>query len=214
MTDDNIRTDDDIIIEETEADAKIRDIIGMIDSLLETFKEEHNIDDYRSISQQEWTGALKYVRFSYIKPTKCLYKYTPNGIHNGNQTLMYDDYIMSHICDYYMYLCNVYGKICNVYGFYGLTGVDFDTVASWGKMESQRPQAFQTWKKLRNEYESSLENGAQSGRNPVGYIATLNHRFQWSGDASRQALTVNITRSKNEILASVNASLLESGDET
>lgn len=208
MTDSQNRTAEEIHVEESEKDARIRDIIQNIDSLLETFKQEHDVEHFRDVSQQEWTGALKYVQFTYIRPTKCLYKYTPDSIHNGYQTLMYDDYIVSHICDYYMYLCNMYSKIVNIYGFYALTGADFDTIASWGMMESQRPQAFRTWKRLRNEYESSLENGAQSGKNPVGFIATLNHRFSWSSD-SRPALQVNITRSREQILSSVNQDLLE-----
>lgn len=208
MTDDNIRSDDEIIIEQTEADAKIRDIIQNIDRLMQACCDEYNIEDMRTASQQVWTGILKYVRFNYMKPTKCLYKYSQGISNDGLRTCMYDDYIVSNICDYYMYLCSIYGKVCNPYGFYGLTGIELDTIASWANMERQRPQAFGTVKKLRQEYESSLENGAQSGRNPVGYIATLNHRFGWQADSKPQ-LTVNITRTKDEIMASLDHSLIE-----
>jgi len=188
-------------------DAVIQDIITNIDRLIEEFKISHDVDDIRTISQNEFTGILKYIQFNYIRPTKCLYKYTPNTIHNNNITLMYNDYIVSSICDYYMYLCSIYNKIVNVYGFYALTGIDFKTFESWEEMQSQRPQAFQTIKRLKKEYECTLENGAQSGKNPVGFIATLNHRFGWSADNKPQ-LTVNITRSKNEILSSINPELL------
>lgn len=204
---DNSNSYTDSIIENSVDDAKIKDIISNIDRLTENFIQERNIDDLRNVSQNEFTGLLKYIQFNYIRPTKCLYKYSQGVSNNKQVTCLYNDYIVSSICDYYMYLCSIYNKTVNIYGFYALTGITFDTIESWAKMESQRPQAFDTVKRLRKEYESTLENGAQSGRNPVGFIATLNHRFGWSSE-NKPSLTVNITRSKNEILSSVNQAFL------
>ena len=104
-------------------------------------------------------------------------------------------------------MCSKYNKIINQFGFSLLSGIELDTMKRWENMESQRPQAYGTIKTLQRFYENSLENGAQSGKNPVGFIATLNHRFGWSADNKPQ-LTVNITRSKNEILSSINPELL------
>ena len=194
-------------VENSIDDAKIRDIIQNIDNLIEKYKNDHNIEDMRSISQQEFTGVLKYVRFNYITPTKCLFEYYPGSSNDKQVTLKYNDYIVGCICDYYMYLCNIYNKVVNVYGFYALSGIDFGTIDRWADMKVQRPEAYRTTKKLHIEYEKSLENGAQSGKNPVGFIATLNHRFGWSSEG-KTTLTVNITRNKDEIMSSVNPELI------
>lgn len=75
-------------------------------------------------------------------------------------------------------------------------------------MESQRPKAYATVKRLKSGYENALEIGAQTGKNPVGYIASLNHRFGWSADSKPQ-LTVNITRTQDDILKTLDTGLIE-----
>lgn len=204
---DNETITDNSNIDNSVQDATIRDIISNIEYLTNDYTTNNNIDDIRTISQQEYNAILIYICMSYIKPKKVLYKYT-QGISNNNQiTCMYDDYIVSNICQYYIYMCSRYNKIINQFGFSLLTGIELDTLHRWESLESQRPQAYGTSKTLKIFYENSLENGAQSGKNPVGFIATLNHRFGWSSD-NRPSLTVNITRSKSEILSSINPDLL------
>ena len=188
-------------------DATIQDIISNIELLTIDYINQNNIEDIKSISQQEYNGLLIYICMSYIKPKKVLYKYSQGISNNKHITLMYNDYIVSNICSYYIYMSSKYNKVINQFGFSLLTGIELDTMKRWENMESQRPQAYGTVKTLQRFYENSLENGAQSGKNPVGFIATLNHRFGWSADNKPQ-LTVNITRSKNEILSSINPELL------
>lgn len=189
-------------------DATIRDIISNIELLIETYKSNKGIENLSDITQQQFMALLDYIRFNYFIPNKnLLYKYI-RGVSNNNYiSHQYNYYIISGIVDYYIYLCRDNNKVSNIYGFSCLTGIADSVICHWGKEESQHPQAYRLSKNLSSSYENSLENGAQSGKNPVGYIATLNHRFGWASDNKPQ-LTVNITRSKNEILSSINPELL------
>lgn len=189
-------------------DATIRDIISNVELLIETYKTNKGIENLSDITQQQFMALLDYIRFNYFIPNKnLLYKYI-RGVSNDNYiSHQYNYYIISGIVDYYIYLCRDNNKVSNIYGFSCLTGIADSVICHWGKEESQHPQAYRLSKNLSSSYENSLENGAQSGKNPVGFIATLNHRFGWSAD-NKPSLTVNITRSKNEILSSINPELL------
>ena len=87
---------------------------------------------------------------------------------------MYDDILLYLLCEYYIYMCTQYNKVANIYGFSAFTGIDDGIIVSWESKENQRPGAYNLVKRLRKAYETSLENGAQSGKNPVGFIAALN----------------------------------------
>jgi len=195
-------------IENSPDDAKIKDICEKIDILLDSYCQENGIEDLKQEPQQVYVGGLMYVYFNLFAQDKTLLRLYTQGISNNNHvTDMYNDYIIWCICEYYIYICHKYNKIPKPIEFSYLTGIDLDTLKRWENMESQRPRAYGTVKTLRKAYETGLENGAQSGKNPVGFIATLNHRFGWSAD-NKPSLTVNITRSKNEILSSINPDLL------
>ena len=105
-------------------------------------------------------------------------------------------------------MCTQYNKVANIYGFSAFTGIDDGIIVSWESKENQRPGAYNLVKRLRKAYETSLENGAQSGKNPVGFIAALNHRFGWSAD-NKPTLTVNINRSQEQIMSTFDSSLIE-----
>ena len=208
MSDIEYSSIDSQTIENSQDDAKIKDICEKIDILLDSYCQENGIEDLKQETQQVFVGGLMYTRFNLFDTDKSLLRlYSQGVLHNNYITDMYNDYIVSCICDYYIYICHKYNKIPNIVGFSYLTGICDDTLINWGKQENQRPQAFGTSKRLLKAYETSLENGAQSGKNPVGFIATLNHRFGWNAD-NKPSLTVNITRSKNEILSSINPELL------
>jgi len=121
---------------------------------------------------------------------------------------MYDDDLIYLLCEYYIYISQKYNKTCHPVGFSYLSGVDLSTLGRWESMESQRPKAYATVKRLKSGYENALEIGAQTGKNPVGYIASLNHRFGWSADSKPQ-LTVNITRTQDDILKTLDTGLIE-----
>ena len=189
-------------------DATIQDIISNIELLIDDYKLKFDIENLSTITQQQFTGVLDYIRMNYFISNKpILYKYIRVISNDKHISNLYNYYILNGIVDYYIYLCRYNNKVSNIYGFSQLTGVADENIYQWRDVKSQRPEAFSIYKKLQTSYETSLENGAQSGKNPVGFIATLNHRFGWSADNKPQ-LTVNITRSKNEILSSINPELL------
>lgn len=191
---------------------KVKDICERIELLLDSYCTDNGFESLQGITQQQFAGGLMFVRFNLFDTDKTLlYKYTPNGRTNGNQTLMYDDDIVLYVCRYYIYLCTKYNKIPKPIDFSYLTGIDLDTLKRWEGLESQRPKAYGTIKTLRKAYETGLENGAQSGKNPVGFIATLNHRFHWSSE-SKTAINVNITRSNDQLMSTYDESLLIESD--
>lgn len=189
--------------------AKIKDICERIEILLDSYCNQNGFENLQSITAQQYAGGLMFVRFNLFDVDKSLlHKYTQGVSNDHCITDMYDDDVLSGVCDFYIYLCMSCNKIPKPIDFSYLTGIDLDTLKRWEGLESQRPRAYGLVKRLRKTYETGLENGAQSGKNPVGYIATLNHRFGWSQE-SKPSLTVNITRSQNEIMSTYNQNLID-----
>ena len=204
---------DSVNVDNSPEQAKVKDIIERINILIDSFMQEHGFENISDITANQFDAMCLYIRFNLFDADKTLlYKYYPNISHNNKISLMYDDYICLCICDYYIYLCGIYNKIPSIYSYSQLTGINYDSIMRWAKEESQRPDAYEIYKKLHKAYEKGLENGAQSGKNPVGFIATLNHRFGWSAD-NKPTLTVNITRTKQEILSGVDQALLTDNPE-
>ena len=195
-------------VESSPDDAKIKDICERIDLLLDSYKQENSIDDYKQESQQVFVGALMYVCFNLFDTDKTLLRlYSQGSSNNGHITDMYNDYVLLGVCKYYIYLCHKYNKIPKLIDFSYLTDIPLQTFDRWKNSENQRPRAYELVKRLSKTYESALENGAQSGKNPVGFIATLNHRFGWSAD-NKPSLTVNINRTQEQIMSTFDTSLL------
>jgi len=195
-----------------EVETKLQTIIQEVNGLLEGYKLENDIQSYKDITQQEWGAVLMYIAMSYFKPTKILYKYIPGISNNGQIVYMYDYNILNGLCQYYIYICRRYNKISNISGFCDICGINYSTAMKWDKQESQHPEVSAIIKSLRSEYEKGLENGAQSGKNPVGYIAALNHRFGWSSEG-KTSVTVNINRTSDQIMSTYNQNFIENNSE-
>ena len=194
---------------ESATDAKIKDIIERVEILLDAYCKENNIDTLTDVTQAVFYGGLMFVCFNLFDLDKSLlHEYTQGVSNNGRVTDKYNDDVVYGVCKYFIYMCSMYNKVPNPQGFSYLTGIETDTLARWGTLESQRPRAFGVSKMLKSAYETGLESGAQSGRNPVGFIATLNHRFAWSQE-SKPTLTVNINRSQSEIMSTYNRNLID-----
>lgn len=189
--------------------SKIQSIISDMDGIITGFMQSHDFESIKAMSQQEYNGLLMYVSMSYFVPTKCLYKYYPSISNDKCKTKMYDDILLCGVCDYYIYMSYLNNKMVNCHGFGLLTGIDENSFTRWEKDgKEQRPDAYRLVKRLRSEYEKSLINGAQSGKNPVGFIATLNHYYNWAAD-NKPTLTVNINRSQEQIMSTFDSSLIE-----
>ena len=75
----------------------------------------------------------------------------------------------------------MYSKEISIIGFSNLTGIDPDTFYNWGNKECMvNEKAFEIYKKLKRTHEESLGNMLASGKNPVGILGILNHRFGWN----------------------------------
>lgn len=207
MYDDDILKDDQTTIEDDENTAKMKDIIENIELLTADYLQKAHAETITELTQQQYTGLLQYCAINYFRPTKVLLKPSPNTLKNNTIIYMYNDDLLCLLSEYYINLSLLHNKIINPYGFCMLIGCDVDQIERWAQQESQRPRLCGMIKRLRKAYETSLEYGAQSGKNPVGFIAALNHRFNWSSDSKPQ-LTVNITRSQDQILKSFDAGLI------
>lgn len=193
--------------------ANIQDITDRIDILINSYCDKYGFESPKDLTPQQFDGLLMFIRYNLFAQDKSiLYKYIPGISNNHRQTNMIDDDIIYSVCVYYMFICRIYNKIPCIYGFTLLTGVKDDTILKWSNNESQRPRAGAIYKMLKSGYEKGLENGAQSGKNPVGYIAALNHRFGWSSEG-KTSVTVNINRTSDQIMSTYNQNFIENNSE-
>ena len=173
---------DNILIEVFEND---------IDLYLQQFKEEQNIEDLRTVPQSVWNGALMYVNRHLFKNNNHLLKNKDNiyntNIANNNIPMytnynMYNYNIINQLLDYYIYICSINNKEISIMGFSKLTGIDTDTINTWGNNENKLSSSCSViYKKLCQMREESLSNKLADGRqNPVGVIAMLNRHYGWA----------------------------------
>lgn len=170
-----------------------------IDLFISMFTEEQNIEDLRTVPQSVWNACLMYVCRHLFKGTNNLKSQTRH-ISGGNAIPSthnaYNIETVNNVLDYYIYLCSLYNKEVSIVGFSNLTGIDTDTIISWGEnVNVLSPSTSVIYKKLHEKREESLSNKLADGKqNPVGVIAMLNRHYGWASpytsDARKQqALT-------------------------
>jgi hypothetical protein len=172
----------------TAADQTIEVFENDIEFYLEEFKEKQNIDDFRSVPQSVWNGALRYVYAHVFKNNKDELKQTNNTLVEGNiipsNYNAYDYNILLDIADYYIYnMCMVYNKEVSILGFSTLTGIDESVIYDWanGERGTLSTSSAKIYKKLSHYREESLSNKLADGKqNPVGILAILNRHYQWN----------------------------------
>lgn len=96
---------------------------------LQQYVKEHEIEDLTKLTQNRWSAALMYVR-------KCVFNTQADLMSDINRS-MYDEYKVNKICDIYINLCYEYDKEISINGFSFLTGINRDTIYSWGKEETR-----------------------------------------------------------------------------
>ena len=169
-----------------------------IDMYLKLFKEEQEIEDLRAVPQSVWNGALMYINRHVFKNNNHLLKSKDNiyntNIVNNNIPMctnynMYNYNIINQLLDYYIYLCSINNKEISIMGFSKLTGIDTDTINSWGNNENKLSTSCSViYKKLSQMREESLSNKLVDGKqNPVGTIAVLNRQFGWASPYTSDA---------------------------
>lgn len=162
-----------------------------IDLYLRQFQEEQEIEDMRTVPQSVWNGALMYVNRHLFKNNSHLLKSKDNiyntNIINNNMPMytnynMYNYDVINQLLDYYIYICCINNKEISIMGFSKLTGIDTDTINTWGNNENKLSSSCSViYKKLCQMREESLSNKLADGRqNPVGVIAMLNRHYGWA----------------------------------
>lgn len=179
-------------IENTEEYKDYNTIVNEIQNSIIDYCSERDItvNDITNLSQSVFSSLLLYVR-SKVFPTKDRLK-VKNNINNA-----YDIKLCNALADFYIYLCKFYDKEITLSGYEYLTGIDSNTVYDWSSGRTQASAGGSgIYKKLSCEREKSLSDKLQTGKNPVGVLAILNHFYGWSGvgnmteDRQKQAATL------------------------
>ena len=169
-----------------------------IESSLEKYCIENDVEDLKAASQSIFVAGLMYTQRRVFPNTDTLknYKYYKDTKAPTN-AFNYD--LLGTIADIYIYLCYKYDKIINPNGFSKLTGIDFVTIRQWSNPDNRLSQeSFLIYQKIVAERQESLSNKLTAAKsNPVGILAILNHLHGWNLPgvsreiAPRRALTAD-----------------------
>lgn len=174
-----------------------------ISMYLDQYIHERNIQDMSKETQNKWNAALIYINKYLFKPNR------DRLLVESRLSNAYNIDLISSICDIYINLCYEYDKEVSIMGFSKLTGIDTDTIQSWGHCEYQvTASASAIYKKLSSNNEESLSAMLISGkRNPVGILGALNRRHGWNMGQPRgqDGSQKGIAYSREEIAARAQA---------
>lgn len=142
---------------------------------LDQYMDERGISDMAKENQNKWNACLLYI-----------YKYVFKGnrdklMYKSNRDT-YNSELINDICDIYIELCFEYDKEVSINGFSKLTGIDTDTINTWGTGECRLGSSSSViYKKLIRNNEESLSGMLISGsRNPMKILPALNRRHNWN----------------------------------
>ena len=181
---------DNSITTSTGAEVYESDIYSALDSYI----ADHNgIDIANDMGQYQFKDVLYYIHDSVL----------------NNKRLTIDGYIYNisdvlAVYDIYKRLCARCNKIITIADFSILTGIPRETINGWDRGEGHPKfnlAGSEVHKKLLADSEDSIATMMIStGRNPVGYMAWLNHNYNWATTAAANGQT-EARRSPQEIAA-------------
>ena len=187
-----------------EMDQKVEVFENDIHLYLSMFCEEQGIEDMRTASQSVWNAALMYIKRHVFNTTDILKSH--NNIINNNSIMgsnynAYNYDLVNNVCDYYIYLCAVYDKEISLNGFSYLTGIDRETIRTWGNDRTKLShKSLEIFKKLYDGREESLSAKlATANKNPVGILAILNRHYAWNLPGVSKEQTSKRTLSASEL---------------
>ena len=145
-----------------------------ISEYLDQYILEKNIEDMSKESQSKWNAALIYIYKAVFKNNRERLK--------GPDKDTYNDKLINDICDIYIELCYEYDKDVSINGFCFLTGINTDTVYTWGSGERRSGSSCSdVYKKLvKNNEESLSDKLISGGLNPMKVLPALNRRHNWN----------------------------------
>lgn len=141
---------------------------------LDQYILEKNIEDMSKEPQSKWNAALIYIYKAVFKNNRERLK--------GPDKDTYNDKLINDICDIYIELCYEYDKEVSINGFCFLTGINTDTVYTWGSGERRLGSSCsEIYKKLiKNNEESLSDKLISGGLNPMKVLPALNRRHNWN----------------------------------
>lgn len=141
---------------------------------LDKYIAEKDIEDMSREPQSKWNACLLYIHKAVFKNNKESLK--------GPDKDTYNDKLMNDICDIYINLCYEYDKEISINGFCFLTGINTDTVYTWGSGERRLGSSCsEIYKKLiKNNEESLSDKLISGGLNPMKVLPALNRRHNWN----------------------------------
>lgn len=141
---------------------------------LDKYIAEKGIEDMSKEPQSKWNACLIYIYKAVFKGNKESLK--------GPDKDTYNDRLMNDICDIYISLCYEYDKEISINGFCFLTGINTDTVYTWGSGERRLGSSCsEIYKKLiKNNEESLSDKLISGGLNPMKVLPALNRRHNWN----------------------------------
>lgn len=163
---------------------------SLIYSELDRILQENNLDDFKELSQNEFTGYLLKLG-KFIKSGNYIYNnYFDNVSNKIIKSYNFDN--INIIYNIYIELCLLNNKVVNIIGLISILGVSYETLDDWVNESSQGNTDF--IKRFRRDYEQSHESKLNDkGVNAVGVIAILNHRFGWSDNGgNNNKIVVNV----------------------
>ena len=161
-----------------------------IEEAISQYCINHNLEqkDLYAMDQSRWNSVLMYIYQYAFKPVD-----TDKRQYNEHSNINYSDIdLLKSVCNIYINLCYEYSKEISILGFSKLTGINPDTIYTWGKDEGLSRGTSEIYKNLNREREESLSVRLVSGRgNPVGILGILNRHYGWNmgqprGQDSRQ----------------------------
>ena len=142
---------------------------------LDQYIQERGIQNMSKEPQSKWNACLLYIY-------KHVFKGNRGNLLYPHSRDTYNSELINDICDIYIDLCYEYDKEVSIMGFSKLTGIDTDTVNTWGRGECRLGSLSTViYKKLVANNEESLSNMLISGgRNPMKILPALNRRHNWN----------------------------------
>ena len=164
--------------------------------------------DLTAITQLRWKDLLYFLHDNYIKPRKTELLRVDGNINN-----QYDVDKVSAVYDIYTRLCAKYEKIVITADFLTLTGIPDETFYRWKRKGSAgfSIKGCEFAEKVKRTNEDSIVSAMIStGRNPVSYIAMLNHYHDWQTTATANG--TNESRKNPAEIAAAHGLSLERAD--
>lgn len=141
--------------------------------------------DLYTIDQSRWNSVLMYIYKYTFKPLN-----TDKKRYNENSNIDYSNIdLLNNICDVYISLCFEHSKEVSILGFSKMTGINPDTIYTWGNEEGNVSRGTsEIYRKLNREREESLSARLFSNKgNPVGILGILNRHYGWNMGQPRGA---------------------------